>query len=68
MPAIAVKDSEVGKLFLAAEEKIKSEPTYDLATLNACHQFWEFVALTDLEFDAWLHAHIKKAIQAEEKK
>ena len=33
----------------------------DLATLKVVHEFYEFEAKTDLQFDIWLHRQILRA-------
>lgn len=52
---------EVSDIFGQMEERLASAPTYDLETLLRVHEYWEFEAVDDLTFDAWMHAHIKKA-------
>jgi len=63
MPNLTTKDDAVNNAFATAETQVASEPILDLNTLNTVHQYWEFVCDSDIEFDAWLHAHVKKAMR-----
>lgn len=36
-------------------------PLFDLKTLEAVHQYFEFQAKTDTEMDHWLHEQILRA-------
>lgn len=56
---------EIAQLFAETEEKLKDAPVYDLRTLKAVHDYFEFEAANDTDMDAFLHAHIKKAITDE---
>jgi hypothetical protein len=45
---------------LPSEERMK-KPILDLATLRAVHDYYEFEAVTDADFDHYLHEEILRA-------
>ena len=52
---------DVSTKFAEMEEVLASAPSLDYETLVAIHNYWEFQCEDNLTFDAWMHAHIKKA-------
>ena len=39
------------------------KPALDLETLHAIHNYFEFESTDELDFDAWLHAQIRKTVK-----
>jgi len=60
---MAEQSPEIARIFADAEERLKDAPVYDLRTLKAVHDYFEFEATNDTDMDAFLHAHIKKALR-----
>lgn len=59
----AVAEAQPNEVVFAAKEvSLKDAPVLDLATLLAIHNYFEFESTSDTDMDAFLHAHIKKAM------
>ena len=57
--------AEVEAVMREAVVALAGAPALNLATLHAVHNYLEFEFEDTLHFDAWLHAHILKAMAAE---
>lgn len=42
-------------------EKTTTQPIFDLSTLRAVHEYFEFQAKSDADMDRWLHEEILRA-------
>lgn len=59
-------DKLVEEIYERKETEVIREFPLDLNTLAAVHNYIEFQNKGWLDLDAWLHAHIKKALRLRE--
>jgi len=54
---------DVEEIFAEVRKQLADEPVLDLNTLKTVHDYLEFEFEDILYMDAWLHAHIIKAME-----